>query len=101
MCLVIKTYTASHETCFIVQFPVFNVLSGTGPYKSCVVFQEEFDCCTACCFESSGSIVILFIMSDSLCLSYPMVALNLMEAVLCSPIKVLRFCSELDYGCGA
>jgi hypothetical protein len=43
----------------------------------------------------------LFIMSDSLCLSYPMVALNLMEAVLCSPIKVLRFCSELDYGCGA
>jgi len=30
-----------------------------------------------------------------------MVALNLMEAVLCSPIKVLRFCSELDYGCGA
>jgi len=43
----------------------------------------------------------LFIMSDVLCLSCPMIALNLMEAVPCSPIKVLRFCSKLDYGCGA
>jgi len=76
--------------CF--QAPIF-----TNPV---LFFQEESDCCTACCFWKLVH-SYLFIMSDSLCLSYPMVALNLMEAVLCSPIKVLKFCSKLDYGCGA
>ena len=84
-----------------IQFPVFSVLSGTSLYKSCIVIQENFDYCTACCFWRLWVPGICSLWMTSHASHSQWLLWILMEAVPYLPIKVLRFCSNLDYGCSA